>query len=498
MKTFEIIVSLLYAAIVLWWAISAKRQAEKSGAKFFASSKSFGALVAGLAAATTGMSGFGFVGGPGLNYKFGSAVMYMGIFFTVSYGLMMWLNGKPMRMMSAITNIETFADLGDVRYGSRSLRFLIAINLIICIFAYLGAQILAGGYILNSIFGISVKAGGIALLIFTLIYTVYGGMVGSIKVDFLQGLLKLFSIIGIIIGFYYITGGMGHATMTIASSKLFGPQFVDPIGHPDNVMLPLAMSWVFVLAIGVIGQPHVNTKLYSLKSYKSLKTFGLVGGLGYGIMSLLYILPGTAVLYLVASGQVKPFKVPDETIFHFFNHLPPFLAIVLFAGLLAATMSTSSSFLVIGSSIITRDIPKSFNKSLSQKEEVVWGRWALIILTLGAAIFGLYGGYLVALLGVLGLGTFIAASLPVIIGYQWKKASTEAAIISEIIVLIMSIFVSVIYEQVLKQKLPGGIAGYSYMIMIVFLIMIFVSLFTKKAAEDNLPEKMKLYFKHME
>jgi len=498
MKTAEIIVALLYAIVVLWWAISAKRQAEKSGSKFFASSKTFGALVAGLAAATTGMSGFGFVGGPGLNYKFGSAVMYMGIFFTVSYGLMMWLNGKPMRMMSAIQNIETFADLGDARYPSKTLRFLIGINLIICIFAYLGAQILAGGYILNSIFGISVKAGGIALLIFTLIYTVYGGMVGSIKVDFLQGILKLLSIIGVILGFFYITGSMSHATLTIASSKLLGPQYVDPIGHPDNIILPLAMSWVFVLAIGVIGQPHVNTKLYSVKSYKTLKTFGLVGGIGYGIMSLLYILPGTAVLYLVASGQVKPFKVPDETIFHFFNHLPPILSILLFAGLLAATMSTSSSFLVIGSSIITRDIPKSFNKILSPKEEVVWGRWALVILTLGAAIFGLYGGYLVALLGVLGLGTFIGASLPVIIGYQWKRASLESAIISEIVVLLMSIFVSVIYEQALKQKLPGGVPGYAYMIMIVFIIMIFGSLFTKGYAQENLPERMKLYFKHME
>jgi Na+/proline symporter len=498
MKTAEIIITVLYAAIVLWWAISAKKQADKSGSKFFASSKTFGALVAGLAAATTGMSGFGFVGGPGLNYKFGSSVMYIGIFFTVSYGLMMWLNGKPMRMMGAITNIETFADLGDVRYGSRSLRFLIAINLIISIFAYLGAQVLAGGYILHSIFGISVKAGGVALLIFTLIYTVYGGMVGSIKVDFLQAILKLFSMIGIIIGFYYITGGMGHATMTIASSKLFGPQFIDPIGHPNNVMLPLVMSWVFVLAIGVIGQTHVNTKLYSLKSYKDLKTFGLIAGVSYGIMTLLYILPGTEVLYLVASGQIEPFKVTDEAVFHFFNHLPPVLVIMLFAGLLAATMSTSSSFLVIGSSVITRDIPKSLNKTLSQKEEVVWGRWALIILTLGAALFGLYGGYLVALVGVLGLGTFIATSLPVIIGYQWKKASTEAAIISEIIVLIMSIFVSVIYEQALKQKLPGGIPGYAYMILIVFIIMVFVPLFTKGSAGDNLPEKMKLYFKHME
>lgn len=497
-REIEIVVTILYAAVILWWSISAKKEADKGGTEFFASSKLFGATVAGLAAATTGMSGFGFVGGPGLSYKTGSTVWYMPIFFTVSYGLMMWLNGKPMRMMGEITNVETYADLGDVRFKSRAVRFLIGINLIICVWAYMGAQILAGGYILNSIFGMSVKAGGIILLIFTLIYTIYGGMVGSIRVDFLQGILKLISIIGIIIGFFYITGGVTNATLTIASSKLFGPSFVDPIGNPCNAALPLALSWAFVLALGVTGQPHVNTKLYSLNNYKSLKTFGLVGGIGYAIMGLLYILPGTSVQYLIASGKSSPLKVPDETIFHFFNHLPPSLEILLFVGLLAATMSTSSSFLVIGSSIITRDLTHSFNKILSQQEEVVWGRWALLILTIGAAIFGLYGGYMVGLLGVLGLGTFIGTSLPVIIGYQWQKASREAAIISEIIVLVMSIGVSVIYEQALKGHMPGGIPGYAYMIILVFLVMVFVPLFTRGASEGSLPAQMKLYFKHME
>ena len=498
MKNLEIILAVLYAAVVLWWAVSAKKEADRGGQEFFASSKLFGAVVAGLAAATTGMSGFGFVGGPGLNYSLGAAVWYMPIFFTVSYGLMMWLNGKPMRMMGEITNVETFADLGDERYQSRTLRFLVAVNLIICIWAYLGAQILAGGYILNFVFGISVQAGGILLLFFTLIYTIFGGMVGSIRVDFLQGILKLISIIGIIFGFAYVTGGFTNATLTIATSKVFGPTFTDPVGHPTGSALPLAMAWVFVLALGVIGQPHVNTKLYSLNNLKSLKWFGLVGGIGYGVMGLLYILPGTAVQYLVALGKVSPFKVSDETIFHFFANVPPVWELLLFVGLLAATMSTSSSFLVIGSSIITRDIPHSFDKMLDQKQEVLWGRWALAILTIGAAMFGLFGGYMVALLGVLGLGTFIGASMPVIIGYQWRKASREAAIVAEVIVLVMSIAVSVIYEQALKGHLPGRIPGYAYMIMLVILVMVFGSLVTKGAAGENLPARLKLYFKHME
>ncbi|WP_287006404.1 sodium:solute symporter family protein [Desulfurella sp.] len=498
MKLFEILVALIYGVLVLWWAISSKKQAEKGGKEFFASYKTFGALLAGIAAATSGMSGFGLVGVPGLVYKLGGAVWYITIFFALSFGLMMWLNGKPMRMMGEIITTETFADLGYHRFNSNTVRFLIALNLIICVWAYLGTQILAAGYILHYIFGISIKAGGVIVLLYTILYTVYGGMVGSIKVDFLQGLLKIGSALAVLLGFYYITGGMSNATLAISASKIFGTSYVDPIGHPSTVTLPLVFAWIFALGIGTIGQPHVNTKLYSLKDYKSLRFFGVTSGIAYSIMSLFTLFPAMAVFYLISTGKMAIFKNPDDTIFHFMSHLPPILAILLFAGLLAATMSTSSSFLVIGSAVFTLIYPRSFGKKLDQKQEVVWGRWALIILSIGAIFFGLFGGYLIALLGVLGLGTFIATSMPVIIGYQWQRASKEAAIVAELITLLMSIFVSVIYVQLLKGKMPGGIPDYAYMILLTTIVMIFVSLFTKGSARENLPPELKIFFKYME
>ncbi|MEM3227200.1 MAG: hypothetical protein QXT62_03095 [Thermoplasmata archaeon] len=496
MKSIEIIVTIIYAALVLWWAISSKKKAERGGREFLASYKIFGVLFAGIASATAGMSGFGLVGVPGLVFKLGGAVWWITILFAMSFGLMMWINGKPMRMMGEIIGTETFADLGYRRFNSNTVRFLIALNLIICVWAYLGTQILAAGYILHYIFGVSIKAGGIAVLLFIIIYTVYGGMVGSIKVDFLQGLLKMGSAIAVLLGFFYITGGMGNATMAISSK--FGSSYVDPIGYPASVTLPLVFAWVFALGLGTIGQPHVNTKLYSLKDYKSLKLFGVTSGIAYSIMGFFTLFPAMAVWYLISTGKMVMFKNPDDTVFHFLNHMPPVLAILLFAGLLAATMSTSSSFLVIGSGIFVHDIPRSFNKKLDQKQEVFWGRVAVVILSIGSILFGLYGGYLIALLGVLGLGTFIATSIPVIIGYQWRKASREAAIIAESLTLLMSIFVSIIYVQLLKGKMPGGIPDYVYMILLSFLVMIFVSLFTKGSSRENLPPELKLFFKYME
>ena len=491
------IVAVVYAAFCIWLGIYGKKRAERGGKFFFASSGLFGALLVGLAAAAAGMSGFGYVGGPGLAYKFGAAVWYLPTFFILSYGVMSWLNGKPMRMMQEITRIETFADLGVERYKNKAVGFFIALNLIFCIFAYLGTQVLAGGYVINALTGMNVKVAGLLLLVIVAIYTYYGGMVGSIMVDGLQGFLMVISIIGAFIGFFMITGGAAHWTQVVGSSPMFGPLFVDPVGKPTNLLLPLIFGWVFVLSLGVSGQPHVNTKYYALKSYKDLRWKGFIGGVGYGIAGFMYLLPAAAVEYLVATGKMAPLKVADTTVFAFANHLPFWVAAIIYMGLLAAIMSTSSSFLVIGSAVFTHDFPRAFSKVLSEKSEVQVGRIALLILSIGAAIFGLYGGYMVALLGVLGLGAFVSTSIPVVIGYVWKKATKEAALISEITVFILSIGISVIYEKLLGKKLPGGISGYVFYIIVTILIMVFVSFVTKGAAEEKLPAKLKTYFRYL-
>lgn len=497
MKFITTIVAILYMAACLAIGIYSKKRAEKGGKEFFASFKQFGWLLAGLAAAAAGMSAYGYVGGPGLAYKSGAAVWYMPWFFVLSYGMMTWLNGKPMRMMAEIARIETFPDLAHERYQCKWTRFFLSLNLVFCIWAYLGTQVLGGGLILQWLTGLDAGIAGVLLLLVTIIYTYYGGMVGSILVDGLQGFLMILSIIGAFIGCLMIIGSFDNYVTTVGSSSL-GPHYVDPIGFPTEAMLPLVFSWIFVLAFGVVGQPHVNTKFYALKSYEDLRFKGFIGGVGYGIAGFMYMFPAIAVLYLVALGQVQPLKVADQAVFVFAEHIPMWVTVVIIMGLLAALMSTASSFLVIGSALFTRDIPKAFGKELSQKDEVRIGRIALLVLGLGACIFGLFGGYMVALLGVLGLGTFVAASLPVVIGYLWSRATKEAALIAQILVLVCSFGISVGYEKLLGLKLPGGIPGYVLYICLAVIVMIFVSLVTKGSAGDRLPEKMKVYFRHLE
>lgn len=498
MKFMTTVFTVIYIAACLGIGIYSKKTAEKGGKEFFASFKQFGPILAGLAAAAAGMSAYGYVGGPGLAYKAGAAVWYMPWFFVLSYGMMSWLNGKPMRMLAEITRIETFPDLAQERYQSGWTRFFLSLNLLFCIWAYLGTQVLGAGLIINWLTGLDPGIGGVLILLATIVYTYYGGMVGSILVDSLQGILMILSIIGALIGCIMIIGSFENFTLAVGSSSTLGPHYVDPVGFPPEAMLPLVFSWIFVLALGVVGQPHVNTKYYSLRSYKDIRLKGFIGGVGYGIAGFMYMLPAIAVLYLVATGQIEPLKVADTCVFVFAEHIPAWVTTIIIMGLLAALMSTGSSFLVIGSALFTRDIPKSFGKELSDKDEVRIGRLALLILGLGACLFGLFGGYMVALLGVLGLGTFVACSLPIVIGYLWRRATKEAALIAEFVVLVCSFGISVGYEKLLGLKLPGGIPGYVVYIALSMILMIFVSLITKGAANERLPEKMKVYFRHLE
>jgi len=493
-KIGEIIFGIIYMIFVFWLGISSQKKAGESGADYFASSKFFGPVMIGIATATVGMSSFGFVGGPGLTYATGLWLVMDSMFFTISYGIMMWLNGKAMRMMGELAVVETYADLAYERYQDNAIRFFLALNLLICVWAYMGTQIEGAGYIMNAIFGVPVTVGGVIIVVYTVLYTVMGGMIGSIKVDALQGLLKLLCIIAMVVGFFYITHGATNAITTIAAIPKVGPRLVAPIG----LLVPLAMSWVFVMLLGTAGQPQISTKLYGLNSYKALKTAGLVGGVSYAVMCVVYFFPGTSVLYLVAKHHMAPLKVSDMAVFAFMNHLPTTLSVMVYLGLLAASMATTSTFLVMGSYLFTRDIARSFGKLLSPKREVVVGRWALVIVSLGALIWGMFGGNMVAIMGGIGLGTFIAASLPVIVGYQWRKATREAALAAEILTLVLSIGSTLVYEGVMKRHLWAGVPGYAYIILLAVVVMIFVSFLTKGAAGDLMPEKMKVYFHHME
>ena len=214
---------------------------------------------------------------------------------------------------------------------------------------------------------------------------------------------------------------------TVARSDAFSPGHLDPLGA---VPLFTALGFFFVFAVGTLGQPHMLHKFFMLDDPRKLKWMPLIVGGTQSLCILIWLGIGLAVPALVAGGRLASLANPDDASPQFLlNFVPEALAGVVFAGILAAIMSTADSFVNIGSAALIRDLPKAFGRPVP--DELLWGRVAVVGIAVSAAVFAYLYGDLIALLGTFAFGTFGAALGPALaLGLNWPRVTATAAVAS--------------------------------------------------------------------
>ena len=481
-----VVVAIVVAYFILTFAVGLyARKYVKVAEEYFGAHKLFGSFMVGLASFAAIMSGFGFVGGPGLVYAMGATSLWITLTQAAAFGFSWWVIGKRIRLITEVKPVATLPDIAALRFKSEAVRGLLAISLVLGVFAYLGTQVLAGGYVVAGLLGIPLELAILIVFGITMVYTAIAGMAASILTDVMQGIVMLIAAIGVLIIALVVTGGTSGLFEPIA---LKDPVKVDPLGTGTWM---LALMWYFVFVIGNLGQPHLATKFIALRRFEDLKWGAFISGGSYMISSLLWIFVGYTALWFVVTGQIAPLKVADEAAPAFLSKIPSGLAAIVYAGLLAAIMSTSSAFLAIGVAAIVRDLTRAIGRELTREAQIKWGRVVTVLLTTVALIFGYYGGYLVAILGTLGWGYFACAILPIIgLGLNWKRATKEAAIVTLLIGIILNV-AFLILEKGFGWKLPYGIPSYGVTLLIALIAMIVVSLFTKTASEEDIEPEIK-------
>lgn len=477
-----------YIIICLILGIWASKYA-KTPEQFFGSTKLFGPITIGLASMAAIMSAFGFIGGPGLVYQMGFSSVWMTMAAGIGFAYGFWLIGKRMRAMAEVTSVATLPDIARVRYQSQVVRGLLAIGLLIASIAYLSSQVKGGMLLVVQMLGVSDVVAILILFGVVTVYMVFGGMSGHIMTNYFQGIVMLIGVVGVVLGYFFITSGASPMEV-IQAAESKGPKLVDGIGTaPLNVIV----IWSLVFFIGVIGQPQLLTKCYTVKDPNGLKLAGVIGGCTYAICSILWILVGVAALYLVTSGQEAPLVNKDNAAFMFLSHTSGVVQALVMAGLLAAIMSTADLFVSMAGSSITRDLLGALGYEIPHDRQVFWGRVVSVLATLGAigVAFSFPEG--VAILGTFGWGFFVSANLPVfVLGFLWKRTSREGVIVGLILAIAANLVLTIL-RQTGVYKLPY----YDYMLSIVLSMgaTIFISLFTSGAAGKNLPEPIKPIFK---
>lgn len=408
------------------WALRRTRSSQD----FFMAGRDLGVMLTAFAVFSSTLSGFGFVGGPGLVYRMGMSSIWMVACSAFGYLITFSLLAKRIRLVGELRDCISLPDVVAARYRSNSVRGWVAVAIVFGVLGYLATQILAMAVVLRDILersgyveAISLEACVAASCAVLVFYAVAGGIVASVYTDLVQGGVMMIAAVLIfwtVLGTY--DGGFTEISQVI---KADDPEAIGPWGTLGMVG---CLSWFFVFGLGSCGQPHVITKIMMNKKVRDAKHILPVSLLGYGASALLWIGIGLVMRALVVGGDLPPLSSPDAAAPQFLQrYAHPLLAGVVFSGLFAAIMSTADGFLNIGTAALVHDIPKAL-RGRSVKNELFWARTTTVLLAVVAAVFALFSGDLIAILGAFGWGTFAAALVPVVgIGLNWKRATPLAA-----------------------------------------------------------------------
>ena len=466
-------------ASIGWWASRRTRTAED----FFVAGRSVGLVPFAIAAMASTLSGFAFIGGPGLVYAMGMTAVFIILPASLTNTMGAWVLGKRLRLLGEVRKLITVPDAIGARYRSPAAQGLSAAAILVGIVGYVGTNLLALGIVVDAIFDVGLVPGIWIGTAVTLAYSAGGGILAGIYTDVFQGLLM--AVASTLVFVFALDSGGGLAAITRAIQSV-DPALVGPWGARGAMV---ALSFFFVFAVGSLGQPHIAHKYYMLKEPRRLRWYPLLMTIAMLLAQLLFVGVGIAVRAMVARGDAAPLSSPDDaTPFFLLNHVPTIVAALVFSGVAAAIMSTVSSFLSIGAAALTHDIPRAFGHPGAGTDagSLTRGRLWTAVLCAAGAILAQASGTLVAFLGIFGYGLFASTLVPALaIGLNWDGATREGAIASISTGLVLTLGLeSAAWLQLMS--LPTGVTVSGLTLVASLLVFVSVSLMTRARAASQL------------
>ena len=436
----EIVAFILYFLIVLGVGVFFFFKSKSGGEKdYFLGGRSMGPWVTAMSAQASDMSAWLLMGLPGSILAFGLGKAWIGIGLAIGTALNWIFVAKRLRKFSAASGDSiTVPQYLSNRFCAKNhvLSVICAIVFLICFTIYVASAFVAGTKVFTSL--IPSLAPGTAMLIFAaiiIVYTFLGGFKAVCWTDFIQGTLMLIALLAVPI-IMAIRGNYDTALLSeVYSYEGTDYQFVPSLLNASWQDIASGLGW----GLGYFGMPHIIVRFMSIKKPSMVKKSATVAiiwvviSLACAIVIAYFgriALFGDEVLakeLLESGSQQLVFIALARKLF------PTFIAGLLLAAIIAASMSTADSQLLVASSSFTSDIYKPVFKKNASDKEVLWiGRIVVLIVSVIAYFIASskgQGAQAIMNLVENAWGLFGAAFGPVILlSLFWKRFTYKGAI----------------------------------------------------------------------
>ena len=509
-ETIQILCAMIgYMLIVILIGVFFAKRSQANSENYFLGGRSLGPWVAAMSAEASDMSGWLLMGLPGVAYWCGIAdAAWTAIGLAVGTYINWLCVSKRLRAYSAVSGDSiTVPDFLSNRFHEKKKVILgISATFILIFFTvYAASCFVTCGKLFSGLFGYDYHIMMIVGAVFVIIYTFLGGFLAESASDFMQAvvmIVALVSVVGIgtanaggfgavienakaIPGYFTLTGMAQPLVDAETGAQLIEngkPLFGDALPYGLLTILSTA-SW----GLGYFGMPQVLLRFMAIRKSSDLKrsrriatvwvVISLFSAVFIGVLGR-YLL-GTDPSLITKSGAENVFANLSKMLFHAF----PIVAGIIMAGILAATISSSDSYLLIAASAVSKNLFEGIiKKDATDKQVMRVSRVVLLLISLiGIGIAWNENSVIFEIVSFAWSG-FGATFGPIMLfSLFWKRTNRAGAIAG----MVSGGAMVFIWKLLLKPL--GGIFGI-YELMPAFLVscvfIVVVSLITAKPSAE--------------
>lgn len=406
-----------------------------------------------------------FLGDTGEVYSgFFVPIIIIGVLQATGYLWGSSLFGRYIRRSEALTLPDYFAK----RFQSNKMRKLSAIITIFAVSAYMLSAMQGISTLMTTITGLDYKWCVIIAWVSFTLFTIYSGSMGVLLTDTIMFLVFLSAAIVAVPFVTHNAGGWINAIHNLANSTT-SPGIIS--WHSNlSYLYPTGMQNIcWALIYGVVWMLVVMVSPWQTSRYLMAKNEHTV--MRSAVWASIGVMITTILLYFMAAfvQLVNPNLVPSQSmIWAAMNMMPTIVGVVLLAGILAAGISSASTFLSLIGFSLTNDIfREKINSQNDDKAKLRISRIGMLLASLVVLVIAYFNPPQIFIIMYFG-GTVIASSWGcVALASIWsKKLSKTGAFVGMltgfitcVIVKIISGFTSFEWPIYLDPFIVGTIAS---------------------------------------
>lgn len=504
-----VVAILVYFVVVITIGFIYAKRSNSSTSEYFLGGRKVGPWFTALSAEASDMSGYLLMGMPGLAYFCGASdVGWTAIGLAIGTYLNWLLVAKRLRKYSVVANDSiTLPGFYSNRFhDTKNIVGTIAAVIILIFFCvYCGSCFVTCGKLFNSLFGWDYTVMMVFGALIVFLYTMIGGYLSVVATDFVQGCLMFCALVVVVVGSITMAGGIDNTVAFLSDipGYLSMTSMAVPVADADGVQVvqngqPLfeaepsayglltiisTMSW----GLGYFGMPQVLVRFMGIRNEDEVKTSRriaivwvvismfsavMIGMIGRAIMPDQLLTQSAAESIFIVLAQVM---------------LPAFACGLVVSGILAASMSSASSYLLITGSSVAENIFRGvFKKDATDNQVLIVSRITLACVLL----FGIFVAwdensviFNVVSYAWAGLGASFGPLT--LFSLYWRRTTKQGAIAG----MVTGAAMVLIWHNLIKPM--GGVFGI-YELLPAFLCgciaIVVVSLLTKEPEQAVLDE----------